>query len=164
MEFIIISVIYKSVLKLVLLFQTLQLIAQRPIAIIYEETQKMFTNKSPWGIKTHDNMRTQLSPCEQETPVEGKEEQPLFNHNRKEQLGTHTRELSLWEWTKSCPLNFLSPPPTWCEQCPRAVTSAEAYRMMELHHLPQNCISSGRGAETKLFKLQQIDVKNTKNV
>ena len=40
-------------------------------------------------------MRTQLSPCEQETPVEGKEEQPLFSHNRKEQLGTHTRELSL---------------------------------------------------------------------
>ena len=34
--------------------------------------------------------------------------------------------------------------------------------MMELHHLPQNSTSSGRGAETKLFKLQQIDVKNTK--
>ena len=40
MEFIIVSVIYKSVLKLVLLFQTLQLIAQKPIASIYEETQK----------------------------------------------------------------------------------------------------------------------------
>ena len=40
MEFIVVSVIYKSVLKLVLLFQTLQLIAQKPIAIIYEETQK----------------------------------------------------------------------------------------------------------------------------
>ena len=36
--------------------------------------------------------------------------------------------------------------------------------MMELHHLSQNCTSSKRGAETKLFKLQQIDVKNTKNV
>ena len=24
----------------------------------------VFTNKSPWGIKTHGNMRTQLSPCE----------------------------------------------------------------------------------------------------
>ena len=34
--------------------------------------------------------------------------------------------------------------------------------MMELHHLPQYCNSSGRGVETKLFKLQQIDVKNTK--
>ena len=34
--------------------------------------------------------------------------------------------------------------------------------MMELHHLPRNSTSSGRGAETKLFKLQQIDVKNTK--
>ena len=40
MEFIIVSVIYKSVLKLILLFQTLQLIAQRSIAIIYEEIQK----------------------------------------------------------------------------------------------------------------------------
>ena len=36
--------------------------------------------------------------------------------------------------------------------------------MMKLHHLPQDYTSSGRGAETKLFKLQQIDVKNTKNV
>ena len=36
--------------------------------------------------------------------------------------------------------------------------------MMELHHLPQDCTSSGKGAETKLFKFQQIDVKNTKNV
>ena len=40
MEFIIVSVIPKSVLKLVMLFQTLQLIAQKPIASIYEETQK----------------------------------------------------------------------------------------------------------------------------
>ena len=36
--------------------------------------------------------------------------------------------------------------------------------MMKLHHLSQDCTSSERGAETKLFKLQQIDVKNTKNV
>ena len=36
--------------------------------------------------------------------------------------------------------------------------------MMKLHHLPQDCTSSERGAETKLFKLQRIDVKNTKNV
>ena len=34
--------------------------------------------------------------------------------------------------------------------------------MMELHHLPQDCTSNGRGVETKLFKLQQIDVKNAK--
>ena len=34
--------------------------------------------------------------------------------------------------------------------------------MMKLHHLPQNSTSNGRGAKTKLFKLQQIDVKNTK--
>ena len=26
--------------------------------------KNVFTNKSPWGIKTHGNMRTQLSPCE----------------------------------------------------------------------------------------------------
>ena len=39
-------------------------------------------------------MRTQLSPCEQETLVEGKREEPLFSPNQKEQLGTHTREPS----------------------------------------------------------------------
>ena len=39
-EFIKVNIIYKSILKLVLLFQTLQLIAQMPIAIIYEEIQK----------------------------------------------------------------------------------------------------------------------------
>ena len=36
--------------------------------------------------------------------------------------------------------------------------------MIEFHHLPQDCISNEREAETKLFKLQQIDVKNAKNV
>ena len=40
-------------------------------------------------------MRTQLSPCEQETPAEGEGEQPMFSPNQKEQLGTHTREPSL---------------------------------------------------------------------
>ena len=40
MEFIIVNVTYKGILKLVLLFQTLQLIAQRLIASIYEKTQK----------------------------------------------------------------------------------------------------------------------------
>ena len=34
--------------------------------------------------------------------------------------------------------------------------------MMELHHLPQDYTSSEGGAKTKLFKLQQIDVKNIK--
>ena len=48
---------------------------ERLIASIHEETQKnVSTNKSPWGIKTHGNMRTQLSPCEQETPAESKGE------------------------------------------------------------------------------------------
>ena len=40
MEFIIVNVIYKGILKLVLLFQILQLIAQRPIASIYEKPKK----------------------------------------------------------------------------------------------------------------------------
>ena len=39
MEFIIVSVIYKNYLKLIILFQTIQLIAQRPIASIYEKIQ-----------------------------------------------------------------------------------------------------------------------------
>ena len=34
--------------------------------------------------------------------------------------------------------------------------------MMKLHHLPQDYTSSGRGAETKLSKFQQIDVINVK--
>ena len=38
--------------------------------------------------------------------------------------------------------------------CPKAVTSVEVQRMMKFHYLPQNCTSSGRGAETKLFKFQ----------
>ena len=40
MKFIKVNIIYKSILKLLLLFQTLQLIAQRPNASIYEKTQK----------------------------------------------------------------------------------------------------------------------------
>ena len=36
--------------------------------------------------------------------------------------------------------------------------------MMELHHLPQDCAFSGKGAEAKLSKPQQIDVINVKNV
>ena len=42
MEFIKVNIIY----KLVLLFQTLQLITQRPIASIYKKPPKIFTNKS----------------------------------------------------------------------------------------------------------------------
>ena len=48
--------------------------------------------------------------------------------------------------------------------CLRAITSVVVQRMMEFHYLPQNCTSSGRGAETKLFKFQQIDAKNVKNI
>ena len=42
MEFIKVNIIYKSILKLVLLFQTLQLIAQRPIANIYERPKNIY--------------------------------------------------------------------------------------------------------------------------
>ena len=41
-EFIIVNVIYKSILKLILLFQTLQIIAQRPIASIYEKPKNIY--------------------------------------------------------------------------------------------------------------------------
>ena len=33
---------------------------------------------------------------------------------------------------------------------------------MGLHHLPQDCTSNGRGAETKISKFQQIDAINVK--
>ena len=48
--------------------------------------------------------------------------------------------------------------------CPRAVTSVKVQMMMKFHYLPQNCTSSGRRAETKLSKFQQIDAKNVKNI
>ena len=42
MKFIKENSIYKSILKLVLLFQTLQLITQRPIASIYEKLKNIY--------------------------------------------------------------------------------------------------------------------------
>ena len=42
MEFIKVNIIYKSILKLDLLFQTLQLIGQRPIASIYEKPKNIY--------------------------------------------------------------------------------------------------------------------------
>ena len=42
MEFIKVNSLYKSILKLVLLFQTLQLIAQKPIASIYEKPKNIY--------------------------------------------------------------------------------------------------------------------------
>ena len=41
-EFIKANIIYKSILKLIILFQTLQLIAQRPIASIYEKIKNIY--------------------------------------------------------------------------------------------------------------------------
>ena len=48
--------------------------------------------------------------------------------------------------------------------CPRAVTSVEVQRMIEFHYLPENYTFSGRGVETKLSKLKQVDAINVKNV
>ena len=42
MEFIKVNIIHKSILKLILLFQTLQLLAQTPIASIYEKPKNIY--------------------------------------------------------------------------------------------------------------------------
>ena len=76
MKFIIVNITYKGILKLVLLFQTLQLIAQRPIASTYEKTKKYLL------IKVHGNMCTQpslrepahVSKPKQKTPAGRKRE------------------------------------------------------------------------------------------
>ena len=112
MEFIKVNIIYKSILKLVLLFQTLQLIAQRPITSIYEKTQKYLLIKvhGEWKpMTTCAYNAAHVSKPKQKTLVGGKGKQALFILNQKKQLGTHTREPSLWEWTKGYPINFLSP-------------------------------------------------------
>ena len=49
MEYIIVNVIYKGILKLILLFQILQLIVQRPITNIYENQKYLLI------IKVHEN-------------------------------------------------------------------------------------------------------------
>ena len=41
-EFIKINIIYKNILKLVVLFQTLQQIAQRPVASMYEKPKNIY--------------------------------------------------------------------------------------------------------------------------
>ena len=110
-EFVKVNIIYKSILKLILLFQTLQ-IAQRPIASIYENPKKYLLNKvheewKPMTICAHNPAHE--SKPKKKTPVGGKGELPLFIPNQKEQLKTHTREPNLWEWTKGYPISFLSP-------------------------------------------------------
>ena len=79
----------------------------------------------------------------------------------KKQLEPPIRGPSLWGWIRGCPINFL-PPFTWREQYPRVVILAKVKTMKGLHHLPQDYTSSGRGAEIKLSKFQQIDVINVK--
>ena len=99
MKFITVNITYKGILKLVLLFQTLQLIAQRPIASIYEKTKKYLL------IKVHGNMCKQPSPREpahvskpkQKTPAGGKREwanSPCSFLTKKSNYGLNTREPS----------------------------------------------------------------------
>ena len=75
------------------------------------------------------------------------------------QYEIHPSKYYLQRYFETCPIvsNITT-------NCPRAVTSIEVQRMMEFHYLPKNCTSSRRGAETKLFKFQQIDAKNVKNI
>ena len=183
MKFIIVNVIYKGVLKLVLVFQTLQLITQRPIASIYEKPKKYLL------IKVHEEWKPmatcvvdvhfvgctqtslkELAHVSKPNPRDPNKRQrdwkwttSLCSSLTKVQLKTPTRKPSLWGWTGGYSISFLSPF-TWCEQCLRAVISAEVWRMMEIHHLPQDCTFNGMGAETKLSKPQQIDVINVENV
>ena len=71
------------------------------------------------------------------------------------QYEIHPNKYYLQMYFETCPIvsNITT-------NCPRVVTSVEIQRMMKFHYLPQNCTSSARGAETKLFKFQQIDAKN----
>ena len=82
------------ILKLVLLFQTLQQIAQRPIASIYEKPKKYLLIKvheewKPIAICAHNPAHE--SKPKKKAPAGGKGELPLFIPNQKEQLRTHTR-------------------------------------------------------------------------
>ena len=123
MEFIIDSAIYKSIETCpIILNNTTN--CQKAYCKYLWKKPKLFTNKSPWGIKTHGKhvlwlfcrMHTtwpkRTSPI-QKTSTKGKglrvDNQPLFITNQKEKLETHTREPSLWEWTKGCPISFLPP-------------------------------------------------------
>ena len=143
MEFIKENIIYKSILKLVLLFQILQLLLKGPLQV-FMKNPKIFTNK------IHEEWKAMATCVHNPAHVSKPKQKTQLT---KRQLETHTKEPSLWEWTKGCPINFL-PPSAWREQCPRVVISVEVKRMKRLHDLPQNCTSSGRGVETKLSKFQ----------
>ena len=85
-EFFKVNIIYKNILKLILLFQTLQQIAQRPIASIYEKPKKYLLIKvheewKPMAICVHNPAHE--SKSKQKTPAGGKGEQPLFIPNQK---------------------------------------------------------------------------------
>ena len=67
---------------------------------------KVHEEWKPMAICAHNPAHE--SKPKQKTPARGKGEHPLFIPNQKEQLGTYTREPSLWKWTKGCPINFLS--------------------------------------------------------
>ena len=55
------------------------------------------------------NLAHVSKPKQKKHQQEAKENSLCSFLTKKEQLGTHTREPSLWEWTKGCPISFLSP-------------------------------------------------------
>ena len=88
MEFIKVNIIYKSILKLVLLFQTLQLIAQKPIASIYEKTQKYLL------IKVHKEWKP-MATCAHNQTQESHEV-----GNKSKQRKGHMAQLKVLKWSK----------------------------------------------------------------
>ena len=75
------------------------------------------------------------------------------------QYEIHHSKYYLQRYFETCPIvsNITT-------NCPMAVISVEVQRRMKFHYLLQNCTSSGKGVETKLFKFQQIDAKNIQNI
>ena len=150
MEFIKENSIYKSI------FETCPIVSNITTNCSKSHCKYLWKNPKIFTNKIHEEWKP-METCAHNPAHVSKPKQLT-----KRQLETHTKEPSFWEWTKGCPINFL-PSSAWREQCPRAVISAEVKRMKRLHDLPQNCTFSGRGAETKLSKLQQIDAINVKN-
>ena len=69
--------------------------------------EQVQAKKGPCGLTKSAKMEQSSSP-KKGPSKELKVGKPAFVHpNQKEQLETHTRELSLWEWTKDCPFSFL---------------------------------------------------------
>ena len=124
-----------------------------------EQTQ---AKKGPCGTTKGVEMKQSFSPKKSQQEAWKWATSPCSSLT-KETTRAPTRGASLWGWTRGYPISFL-PPSNWREQCLRAVISAKVKRMKRVHHLSQDCTSSGRGAKIKLSKLQQIDAINVKNI